>query len=225
MLSISRILFIQNGRNKLIYLEGKKTANHFIVQVFFLPFRELNLQIGQRGSTLLEFRKNCPINFKMVKTEKHRSNNNITHQVSSFLEQGSHKKAETITTLLQNTITSLGVTVYDLSTQHKVVGIFIKWFGCPMCAEAIEVVGKMFASFIKLNTLPIIFHQEKDETACKAMDNATDLNVKYIPFCKVTKELQNLLGIGSASMGNHMEAMVKSNVLGLMSKKYKIINF
>jgi len=69
-----------------------------------------------------------------------------------------------------------------------------------------------------LNTLPLIFHQENEETAAKAMSKSKDVNVKYIPYCKATRELQNLLGIGSASMTNHMEAMVRCNVIGLMRK-------
>ena len=73
-----------------------------------------------------------------------------------------------------------------------------------MCAEVIEVVGKMFPTFLKLNTLPVIFHQENENDAKKAMEKSKDINVKYIPFCKTSKELQKEIGIASASMGNHM---------------------
>eukprot|EP01080_Neovahlkampfia_damariscottae_P011454 gene11454-4619_t len=139
-----------------------------------------------------------------------------SEEVQTFLEKGTTDKAEEILQILKATQTSLSETVFNLSCEHKVVGIFIKWFGCPMCAEVIEVVGKMFPTFLKLNTLPIIFHQENENDAKKAMERSKDLNVKYIPFCKTTRELQRALGISSASMGNHMEAAIKSDLLGLV---------
>jgi hypothetical protein len=33
---------------------------------------------------------------------------------------------------LQHMTTSLNKTVYELSKEHRVVCLFIKWFGCPM---------------------------------------------------------------------------------------------
>jgi hypothetical protein len=32
----------------------------------------------------------------------------------------------------QNMTTNLNKTLYELSTEHRVVCLFIKWFGCPM---------------------------------------------------------------------------------------------
>jgi len=140
-------------------------------------------------------------------------------QAKSYLDLSTLDQAENIKKIFKETITSReGKTVYELSKEHKIIGIFIKWYGCPMCQEVMEVVGKMFPTFIKLNTLPIIFHQENELDAKKTMENAKDLNVNYIPYCKTTKELQKALGIGNASMGSHMEAMVKANMIGLVSK-------
>ena len=51
--------------------------------------------------------------------------------IQQILEKGTVDRAEHILNLLKETITSFeGKSVYELSTEHKVVGIFIKWFGC-----------------------------------------------------------------------------------------------
>eukprot|EP01080_Neovahlkampfia_damariscottae_P011453 gene11453-4618_t len=133
------------------------------------------------------------------------------------LERTTSDKTGILINILRETITShFGLSVYDISQEHKVIGIFIKWFGCPMCAEVIEVVGKMLPTCIKLNTIPIIFHQENEKDAKKAMETSKDLNVKYLPYCKASKELQKAVGIHSASVGNHMEAMAKCGIFDLV---------
>jgi len=54
----------------------------------------------------------------------------------SYVERKSRGQAETIAAILQNTITSSdSVSVYEFSTQHKVLGIFIKWFGCKITRQ------------------------------------------------------------------------------------------
>ena len=136
-------------------------------------------------------------------------------KATSYVER---KDPETVIELLKKTITSVaqGTTVFEFSEKHKVLGVFIKWFGCPVCQEVIESVGRMFPTLIKLNTIPIIFHQEDNQDATNYFLKSTDINVKYLPYCKVTKELQQQIGIGSASMGSHCEALIKGNMLGLV---------
>jgi hypothetical protein len=87
---------------------------------------------------------------------------------------------------------------------------------CLRCQEVIEVVGELFPTLIMMNTIPVIFHKENKKDAEKEMLNAKDLNAKYIPFCKTTKELQKELGIGNASVGCHLKAMVACNMINLV---------
>jgi len=52
--------------------------------------------------------------------------------VKKIFEKSSQNNAESITNLLKETKTNLGPSVYDLSTKHKVIAIFIKWYGCKL---------------------------------------------------------------------------------------------
>eukprot|EP01080_Neovahlkampfia_damariscottae_P009485 gene9485-1691_t len=141
-------------------------------------------------------------------------------KAKSYVERHSETSAELITKILKSTTTNIGeTTVFEFSQGHKVIGIFIKWFGCPVCQEVIETVGKMFPTFLKLNTVPIIFHQEDPEDAKKFFEKSKDLNVQYLPYCKTTTTLQQEIGIGSASLGAHCEAVVKANMIGLVVGK------
>jgi hypothetical protein len=116
----------------------------------------------------------------------------------------------------ESLMTNFNKSVYDLSKDHKVVCLFIKWFGCPMCQEVIEEVGKNLKTMIQMNTFPVIVHQERDEVAIKYFKNTKDLNVCHIPFAKTSTKLQELLGIDNASLYNHAEAMIKTDLLNLM---------
>eukprot|EP01080_Neovahlkampfia_damariscottae_P008345 gene8345-170_t len=141
-----------------------------------------------------------------------------TSSNNSFIENHSEIEAETLTEILQHTKTSVdGISVYEFSQKHKVVGFFIKWIGCPVCQEVIENVGRMFPTFIKLNAVPIIFHQEDPKTVKKYFENnKKDINANYLPFAYASKSLNDVLGIGSASLGSHIEAIMKGNMLGLV---------
>jgi hypothetical protein len=94
--------------------------------------------------------------------------------------------------------------------------MFIKWFGCPICQEVIAHIGSLLGTLLKLNTIPIIIHQEDDEIAAQYMENSKDLNVKHLFYAKTTKSLQDQIGIASASLFSHIGSIIKSNMLGLM---------
>jgi hypothetical protein len=111
--------------------------------------------------------------------------------------------------------TSCGLTLLELSKQFKIVGICLKWFGCPFCQEVIESIGNMLVTMLKIGIIPVIIYQENENNAKKYFQETTDLNVGHLIYWKITKNLQNLLGITSASFINHVEAMVKMDVVGL----------
>jgi hypothetical protein len=133
-----------------------------------------------------------------------------TLQTTTFETQDEIKKE------FQQMKTSSKRTIYDLSTNHRVVCLFIKWFGCPMCQEVIEEVGKHLKTMIQMNTIPVIVHQQSEEDALKYFAKTKDLNVCHIPYAKTTTKLQDLLGINNASLYNHAEAMIKTDLLNLM---------
>jgi RNAse (barnase) inhibitor barstar len=84
------------------------------------------------------------------------------------------------------------------------------------CQEVIEEVGKNLKTMLQLNTIPVIVHQEREKDALKYFDITKDLNVCHIPFAKTTTKLQELLEINNASLYNHAEAMIKTDLLNLM---------
>jgi hypothetical protein len=67
-----------------------------------------------------------------------------------------------------------------------------------------------------MNTIPVIVHQQLEEDALKYFDKSNDLNVNHIPYAKTSTKLQELLGINNASLFNHAEAMIKTDLLNLM---------
>jgi hypothetical protein len=133
-----------------------------------------------------------------------------TLQTTTFEAQDEIKKE------FQQMKTSSKRTIYELSTTHRVVCLFIKWFGCPMCQEVIEEVGKHLKTMIQMNTIPVIVHQQSEEDALKYFSKTKDMNVCHIPYAKTTTKLQDLLGINNASLYNHAEAMIKTDLLNLM---------
>jgi hypothetical protein len=50
----------------------------------------------------------------------------------SVLQQQTSDTQEEIKTELNQMMTNLNKSVYELSLEHKIICIFIKWFGCPM---------------------------------------------------------------------------------------------
>jgi hypothetical protein len=51
---------------------------------------------------------------------------------SLTLETNTEESIENVKKELQLIQTNFDKTIYELSQEHKVVLIFIKWFGCPM---------------------------------------------------------------------------------------------
>jgi tyrosine-protein phosphatase YwqE len=93
---------------------------------------------------------------------------------------------------------------------------FISSYLFSRCQEVTEEVGKHLKTMIQMNTIPVIVHQERDEVAIKYFKNTKDMNVCHIPYAKTTTKLQGLLGINNASLYNHAEAMIKTDLLNLM---------
>jgi hypothetical protein len=89
------------------------------------------------------------------------------------------------------------------------------------CQEVIELLGQLLPTLLKLNTIPLIFHQEPEKDAKKGIQSSKDLNVNLLPYCKTSRELQKAVGVGTASIGSHMEAMVKGDMVGLVLGKKK----
>jgi hypothetical protein len=140
----------------------------------------------------------------------------VTTTSSTTLQTTTDQTQNEIKKEFQSMNTNFNISVNELSQKHSVVCLFIKWFGCPMCQEVIEEVGKNLKTMIQMNTIPVIIHQERDQDAVKYFESTKDLNVCHIPFAKTTTKLQELLGITNASLYNHAEAMFKTDVLSLM---------
>jgi hypothetical protein len=85
-------------------------------------------------------------------------------------------------------------------------------------------VGELFPTLINMNTIPVIFHQEDNRDAERTMLKSKDLNTRYIPFCKTSKDLQKEVGIVNASFECHLKAMVACNIINLVvgEKKRKL---
>jgi hypothetical protein len=94
-------------------------------------------------------------------------------------------------------------------------------FKLSRCQEVAELLGLLLPTLLKLNTIPLIFHQEPEKDAEKGINGSKDLNVNLLPYCKTSRELQKAVGVGSASLGSHMEAMVKCDMVGLVLGKKK----
>jgi hypothetical protein len=152
---------------------------------------------------------------KVNSTNSHKFNVPTTVE-GPTIQMKSEENLNFIQTEFQHMTTSLNKTVYQLSKEHRVVCLFIKWFGCPMCQEVIEEVGKHLKTMIQMNTIAVIVHQQSEEDALKYFAKTKDLNVCHIPYAKTTTKLQDLLGINNASLYNHAEAMIKTDLLNLM---------
>jgi hypothetical protein len=150
--------------------------------------------------------------FEKVSNKRKSSNLNLSTSLQTTTDQIQNE----IQKEFHSMNTNINKSVFELSTDHRVVCLFIKWFGCPMCQEVIEEVGKNLKTMVQMNTIPIIIHQERDEDAVKYFGKSKDLNVCRLPFAKTSTKLQELLGITSASFYNHAEAMIKTDVLSLM---------
>jgi hypothetical protein len=139
-----------------------------------------------------------------------------------ILEDSTTEEQKCLKFEFQSIITSYGKTLSELSQEHTLVLFFIKWFGCPLCQEVIYQIGHLLPSLLKLNTIPVIVHQQKDEAAESFIKKSRDLNVPYLAYAKTTKDLQELIGIKSAPIMAHMGAMKEMIELVCGEKRRKL---
>jgi hypothetical protein len=121
-----------------------------------------------------------------------------------------------------------GKSINELSQDHRLLLIFIKFFGCPLCMELIEKVGIHLKSLLLSNTyknfliyrIPVIVHQENEETAKKYFKESKDLNINIIFYAKLENlEDQQMLGIKSASLIAHTKGFLQKDNLSAMFYK------
>jgi hypothetical protein len=143
-------------------------------------------------------------------------------EIELILEDTTTKEQQCIKFEFQSIMTNYGKTLSELSQEHTLVLFFIKWFGCPLCQEVIYQMGQLLPSLLKLNTIPIIIHQQKDEAAESFVTKSRDLNVKYLAYACTTKDLQRLIGINSAPIMAHMGAMKEMIELVCGEKRRKL---
>ncbi|KAG2383443.1 hypothetical protein C9374_004114 [Naegleria lovaniensis] len=81
-----------------------------------------------------------------------------------------------------------GASVLELSKDHVVLLVVIKWFGCPLCQSVISRIQEYLPSFLMMNIVPIICHQENEEKASSKLAHTNLMN------CRVTSQVKtNLL--------------------------------
>ncbi|KAL9641699.1 hypothetical protein ABK040_013203 [Willaertia magna] len=103
---------------------------------------------------------------------------------------------ETLNNLL---IQPSGYSILNLSQKHRLLLVFIKFKGCPLCQKVMEDLSHCLPNFLKLNVIPVICHQEDEE---KMTNFLKELNLLSV---KVSKEDLYGFGIEEASIGHHVK--------------------
>ncbi|EFC41537.1 predicted protein [Naegleria gruberi] len=107
-----------------------------------------------------------------------------------------------------------GHSVLRLSEKHRVLLIVIKWFGCPMCQHVITSISNYLSSFLMMNVVPVICHQENNEKCVKSMKGTNLLH------CKISNSIKHgLLMVPKASLVRH--ALALPTILKFMFKEDK----
>jgi ankyrin repeat protein len=136
--------------------------------------------------------------------------------LSSVLTETNQKTSQLFNTLKINT----GQTIGELSKKHRVIIFTIKWFGCPLCQELIDIIGKTLFTMLKMNTIPIIGHQQNHETAKSYFANNKDPISKYLPYCRIGKEEREILGLFNSPLSEHMKTMKKNLSAVIYENRY-----
>ncbi|KAL9654114.1 hypothetical protein ABK040_016013 [Willaertia magna] len=103
-----------------------------------------------------------------------------------------------------------GYSILNLSQKHRLLLVFIKWKGCPLCQKVMEDLSNCLPNFLKLNVIPVIVHQEDEDKL------VTFLKEKNLQSLKVSKEDLINFGIEDASFGHHVKmagAIVRTMVM------------
>jgi len=119
--------------------------------------------------------------------------------------------------------TSLGKSVLELSEDHLVSLTFIKWIGCPICKHAVEEISEYFPTFLKLNVIPVICHQETFEEGEKwlSTDFPKHPYAKYLPHVgDIDENIQHEFGLKKLSLLKHVQASPK--IFSHLAHGYKL---
>jgi NMD protein affecting ribosome stability and mRNA decay len=103
------------------------------------------------------------------------------------------------------------LSVAQLSEQHKVLLVFLRFFQCPFCQATIAKVALNYKTLIQLNTIPVFIHQETEEYAM-------DYFANHEPFKKFQPIVSQFLRVSDPS-GRELYSQFN---LGLMSRKGKL---
>ncbi|KAF0972862.1 hypothetical protein FDP41_001481 [Naegleria fowleri] len=106
-----------------------------------------------------------------------------------------------------------GHSVLQLSAKHRVMLVFIKWFGCPLCQSVVDELQKYLSSFLLLNIVPVACHQEDPDKFSKYIAHT------QIMHCSVTNEMKKGFMVQRASLLRH--AMMMPTLFAYMAKHKK----
>lgn len=85
--------------------------------------------------------------------------------------------------------TTLGISVLELSKKHRVSLSFTKWLGCPLCQKVVADLSDFFPTFLKMNTIPVVCHQE-------TIDEGSNYVNTLFPKDSLVGKLPRVGGIG-----------------------------
>jgi len=100
---------------------------------------------------------------------------------------------------------------------------FIKWIGCPVCKHAVEEISEYFPTFLKLNVIPVICHQETFEEGENWLTKEFPKHpyVKYLPHVgDIDENIQREFGLKKLSLLKHVQASPK--ILLHLTQGYKL---
>ncbi len=131
-------------------------------------------------------------------------------------------------TLFANLITNRGISIGELSQHHRIILLFIKFIGCPVCQITMDALTKWTPSLLQLNTIPVICHPESEEffqEFCAKHPKKFYLHPEMIRLAHVSMETKHQLGIGSASLMKHLKAMPMNFKLAIKEHRVMHIPF
>jgi hypothetical protein len=80
------------------------------------------------------------------------SDSENSHHIIKTKENKVEKNIKVIHEIFDHMKVQNGMSINELSNEHRILLIFIKFFGCPMCTELIEQVGKNLKQLLISNT-------------------------------------------------------------------------
>lgn len=113
--------------------------------------------------------------------------------------------------------TTLGFSVLELSKNHRVSLSFTKWLGCPLCQKVVADLSDFFPTFLKMNTIPIVCHQESIDEGSNYVNT---LFAKNPLACKlprvggIGKEVHSFFKLKNASFLEHLKTIPAMVQLG-----------